>query len=110
MNCVDHKGRSALYLAAQYHHMDTVKALANHGADVDWRDVNGVSPLIVAAYQGSVPMCELLISLGADPVSFVSGLLFVHLLLNPVKLLCVLCKYEILRVITMFLTYFCDCS
>ncbi len=72
VHCVDHKGRSALYLAVQFRRHSTVRALVQFGADVDWRDVNGVCALTVAAFTGDVKMCELLLSLKADCLSFVS--------------------------------------
>jgi ankyrin repeat protein len=76
VQCVDHKGRSALFIAVQFRHVETVKALVELGADAGWRDVNGTCPLTVAAYIGDVKMCETLLSLGAEAISFVSGCWF----------------------------------
>jgi ankyrin repeat protein len=72
VHCVDHKGRSALHLAVQFHRHETVRALVQFGADVDWRDVSGICPLTVAAFSGDLKMCELLLSLKANCLSFVS--------------------------------------
>lgn len=72
VNCVDHKLRSALYLAVQFNHADTVRALVQYGCSVESKDSNGISPLTVAAFNGNLDMCELLLALGADSVSFVS--------------------------------------
>lgn len=76
VQCVDHKGRSSLFIAVQFRHVDTVKALVELGADVGWRDVNGTCPLTVAAYIGDVRMCETLLSLGAEAISFVRPFTF----------------------------------
>jgi ankyrin repeat protein len=72
VQCVDSKGRSALYLAVLFGHHATVRQLFELGGNLEWRDINGLSPLTVAAFIGDVPMCELLLSLGAKCVSFVS--------------------------------------
>src|SRR5688572_25305538 len=72
VHCVDHKGRSALFLAAQFQRYQTVRALVRYGCDLECRDMNGITPLTVAAYAGDLRLCELLLSLGADCVTFVS--------------------------------------
>lgn len=46
--------------------IDTVKALLENGADVNWRDMNGNTPLLAAANTGDAEMIRMLLSFGAD--------------------------------------------
>jgi len=62
-------GHSALSEAARGCHLDVVKLLIKHGADVNAADVNrvgGYTPLMYAAAHGCEGMCEYLLSHGAN--------------------------------------------
>lgn len=62
-------GHSALMEAARGCHLDVVKLLVAHGADVNARDIKrlgGYTPLMYAAAHGCVGMCEYLLSHGAN--------------------------------------------
>lgn len=64
LNLVD----SLLLTAVQQEDFAAVEALAlNASADVNVRLEDGSWPLMVALEQGSIPLAELLLSLGADP-------------------------------------------
>ncbi len=69
IQCVDYLGRSPLYLAVQAGHHDTARMLVRLGANLEWRDVNGLSPLVIAAFNGDVDMCEQLLEDGARPLA-----------------------------------------
>jgi ankyrin repeat protein len=62
-------GHSALMEAARGCHLDVVKLLVKHGADVNAADIRrkgGYTPLMYAAAQGCPGMCEYLLSHGAN--------------------------------------------
>jgi ankyrin repeat protein len=69
VQCVDYLGRSPLYLAVQAGHHDTARMLVRLGANLEWRDVNGLSALVIAAFNGDVDMCEQLLEDGARPLA-----------------------------------------
>lgn len=56
----------ALHFAACHGKLDAVKLLTNRGYNVNTPDVNGNTPLMLAAREGHAHVCELLISCGAD--------------------------------------------
>jgi uncharacterized protein len=60
-------GRSLLLLAAAGGCVDTVRPLAEKGADVNARDGAGKTALMVAALAGSREIVQLLLDHGADP-------------------------------------------
>lgn len=45
---------------------ELVEAMIQHGANINWQDENGFSPLMVAVSQGDLPMVKLLIRSGAN--------------------------------------------
>jgi ankyrin repeat protein len=55
-----------LFAAAQSGDPNIVSVLLSNGANVNARDANGLTPLIVASYQGSWPMINELLKKGAD--------------------------------------------
>lgn len=57
---------TALTYAARDGHTDIARALIAAGADVNWIDGEGVTPLILAAFKDHVELAELLLSHGAD--------------------------------------------
>ncbi|KAK8278489.1 hypothetical protein V6Z12_D09G045800 [Gossypium hirsutum] len=59
-------GFYALHCAARYGDLDAVTLLTRRGYDVNVPDGDGYTPLMLAAREGHGPMCELLISHGAD--------------------------------------------
>lgn len=58
--------RSAVYLAAMNGHVDVIKALRAHGADVRFPDENGISPLHMASAGGHADAAQMLVKCGAD--------------------------------------------
>ncbi|XP_075054536.1 uncharacterized protein LOC142140669 [Mixophyes fleayi] len=72
VNKCDIEGRSALAVAclcvpAGHGHPELVSLLLEHGADPELQDKEGVTPLLVAAYEGQEEVAELLLEAGADP-------------------------------------------
>lgn len=61
-------GNTALICAASKGRLDTAKWLIAHGAAVEHKAPSGRSALHSAAAGGHVPMCELLVQCGADPL------------------------------------------
>ncbi|XP_012483941.1 uncharacterized protein LOC105798430 isoform X1 [Gossypium raimondii] len=59
-------GFYALHCAARYGDLDAVTLLTRRGYDVNVPDGDGYTPLMLAAREGHGPMCELLISHGAN--------------------------------------------
>lgn len=59
-------GESPLHWAVNNKHLDIVKLLVKHGADVNVADEMGITPLHMAADSGSVEMAKFLIDNGAD--------------------------------------------
>ena len=57
---------SALHYAVQLGHEDMVRLLIEHGATIDVRDRNDLTPLHNAAWAGNIGMVTLLIEAGAD--------------------------------------------
>lgn len=66
---VDYTGRTSLHFAVQKGDLDLAKQIAAlHPELVNQPDNNGETPLHVAATQNAVPLVELLIATGADPL------------------------------------------
>ena len=59
------RGHTLLHAAVGTKNVDVVKAVLDGGVGVDVRDFNGQTALHWAAYEGSVPIVEFLISRGA---------------------------------------------
>lgn len=59
-------GMSALHFAAREGHIETVKTLLELGAEIDFTDPDGSTPLIVALMNGHWDTAKLLIESGAD--------------------------------------------
>ncbi|NEQ42911.1 MAG: ankyrin repeat domain-containing protein [Leptolyngbya sp. SIOISBB] len=57
---------TALTYAARDGHTDIARVLITTGADVNWIDGEGVTPLILAAFKGHVELAALLLNHGAD--------------------------------------------
>lgn len=68
VRAADAKRVTALHLAVKGRHLEVVRTLLATGADLDAKDEeNGLTPLMVAAQAGSVPLTKLLLAAGADP-------------------------------------------
>ncbi|XP_053312157.1 ankyrin repeat domain-containing protein 50-like [Spea bombifrons] len=72
INWRDSEGRTALSVAclcvpAGQDYPELVSLLLEHGADPELEDKDGVTPLLVAAYEGQAEVAELLLEAGADP-------------------------------------------
>ena len=63
---VVYRTNTALTYAARDGHTDIAQALIEAGADVNWIDGEGVTPLILAAFKGHVGIAELLLAHDAD--------------------------------------------
>ncbi len=63
-----HAGQTALHLAAQSDHRNTVTdMLIRLGADLELRDAKGRTPLMIAVEAGNRRMTEILLKAGANP-------------------------------------------
>jgi uncharacterized protein len=62
-------GQSGLLLALEKNRVDIAQALLMAGADVNLPAINGVTPLMAAAYGGHVVMLQALLARGADPAA-----------------------------------------
>lgn len=62
----NHKGYSALMLAAYHGHVDVARYLLQRGADANTADGGGNSALMGAAFKGYIDTVRLLIEYGAD--------------------------------------------
>ncbi|MEM9907913.1 MAG: ankyrin repeat domain-containing protein [Cyanobacteria bacterium P01_D01_bin.44] len=58
---------TALTYAARDGFTEIAQALIDAGADVNWIDSEGVTPLILAAFKGHSELAQLLLEHGADP-------------------------------------------
>jgi ankyrin repeat protein len=58
-------GRSALSLATEFHLPSVVQFLVTHGADVNERRLDGVTPLSCAVYNDDIELTQILIDGGA---------------------------------------------
>ncbi|XP_044147494.1 ankyrin repeat domain-containing protein 50-like [Bufo gargarizans] len=72
VNACDLEGRSALAVACLciptgQRHPQLVSVLLERGADPQLEDKEGLTPLLVAAYEGQDEVAELLLEAGADP-------------------------------------------
>jgi len=57
----------ALHVAAEYGWLRGAEVLLECGAEVDGRDMHGITPLLIAVSEESLPMCRFLLDRGADP-------------------------------------------
>lgn len=62
----NHKGYSALMLAAYRGHADTARYLLQRGANANTADAGGNSALMGAAFKGDLDVVRLLVEYGAD--------------------------------------------
>ena len=61
-------GRNALYYAARNPHAEIIEYLIFRlGIDPDSETINGITPLMRAAFYGNLPVIKCLIEIGADP-------------------------------------------
>lgn len=58
---------SLLFVAASSGKLDYVKVLLEHGADMDWRNVNGNNALWIACCNNRIDVVETLLEAGSDP-------------------------------------------
>ena len=67
VNSADEFNKTALYLAAQEGHWETVKLLIELGADIERNESrNGRTPLCIAAQNGHLDVVRVLVEAGAD--------------------------------------------
>ena len=59
-------GQTALLWAVAEKHPDVVRALIEHGADIQIRTKNGFTPLLFAAQQGDIESARILLEAGAN--------------------------------------------
>ena len=59
-------GQLQLSLAAKYEHQDIVKLLISKGVSVNWRDADGLTPLMRATERGQAAIVSQLLRAGAD--------------------------------------------
>ena len=64
---VTYHTNTALTYAARDGHTEIARSLIAAGAEVNWVDGEGVTPLILSAFKGHVELTELLLANGADP-------------------------------------------
>lgn len=57
--------------AALANNLTCAKILLRNGVDVNWRNAQGVTPLMIAAGLGSVQMVDLFLSAGAGTTVFI---------------------------------------
>lgn len=62
-----YRTNTALTYAARDGFTDIARLLIAHGADVNWIDGEGVTPLILAAHKDHIELVQLLLDHGADP-------------------------------------------
>ena len=68
VNATMHHRRTPLFYAIRGGHLETVRLLLEHEADVNWLDENNISPLIYAVQHNShIPVVKVLLDKGADP-------------------------------------------
>ncbi|XP_075707390.1 uncharacterized protein LOC142741953 [Rhinoderma darwinii] len=72
VNRCDVEGRSALAVSCLcvptgHRHQQLISVLLEHGAIPELQDKEGLTPLLVAAYEGQEEVAELLLEAGADP-------------------------------------------
>lgn len=67
INAVDHRGYSALMLAAYSDSEEAVHLLLSHGADPNTADLGGNSVLMGVSFKGNLKLANWLIEAGADP-------------------------------------------
>ena len=63
-NATDLEGRTALQNAAWQNHVPVVEELASQGANLSHSCHQGATPLCVAAQEGHLDTCKILIKLG----------------------------------------------
>ncbi|KAM4606887.1 uncharacterized protein O3C94_023100 [Discoglossus pictus] len=72
VNKFDSERRTALAVAclcvpAGREYPDLISLLLEHGANPELQDIDGMTPLLVAAFEGQAEVAELLLEAGADP-------------------------------------------
>eukprot|EP00048_Salpingoeca_helianthica_P014541 m.222211 g.222211 ORF g.222211 m.222211 type:complete len:137 (-) comp15979_c0_seq1:205-615(-) len=66
VNAVLSGGRSAIHYAGDMGQKDVLKYLVEQGADVNKKDVHGITALLAAIWEGHASAVEYLLSVGAD--------------------------------------------
>ena len=62
----DYSGKTALFMAARWGHIDIAKELVVHGADLNAEDNHGNYPIYTAAAGGHIEVVDFLIAQGAN--------------------------------------------
>ena len=57
---------NALFKAAEHNRLPTTERLLDYGADINYRNIFGMTPLLIATQKGHYEMVELLLERGAD--------------------------------------------
>jgi len=68
-DALDHDLKSALFAAARWNRHEVGQILIEHKASVDGRDLNGATPLHLAAASGAAEMVKVLLEFEADPTA-----------------------------------------
>jgi uncharacterized protein len=66
VNAQDARGRTALLVAVEGHHLESAKVLLDAGADVNVQDLKMDSPLLLAGAEGTVDIMKLLLKAKPD--------------------------------------------
>ncbi|XP_030843244.1 ankyrin repeat and SAM domain-containing protein 6-like [Strongylocentrotus purpuratus] len=66
VNCSDASGKTALHIASENGHLQTVKCLIHHGAKVNVVDANLQTSVHLCSKEGHLHVVELLVNEGAD--------------------------------------------
>ena len=66
VNCSDASGKTALHIASENGHLQTVKCLTHHGAKANVIDANLQTSVHLCSKKGHLHVVELLVNEGAD--------------------------------------------
>ncbi len=97
VHSLDARRMQPLNEAVYYGYPDIARFLIDHGADLDWADVDGDTPLLEAARQGQIETAEMLLQHGADAsIANRAGWTAAHLAVQTrnLQILKLLCEHK----------------